>query len=106
MSSDELRHELETSIEAAQDVQHQSTVQDGLAKIGKRIRHALHLATVFVDGEGVLAESAELGVEEHGAGLAVVEELLFDAEPRRPSSDAITLVDDVEEVRGDGVEDP
>jgi hypothetical protein len=31
---------------------------------------------------------------------------LFEAEPRRPSSDAVTLVDDVKEVRGNGVEDP
>jgi len=32
--------------------------------------------------------------------------LLLEAEPHRPSSDAVTLVDDVEEVTGDGVEDP
>ena len=36
----------------------------------------------------------------------VVEELLFEAEPRGTSSHAIALVDDVEEVGGDGVEDP
>ena len=50
-----------------QYVQHQSTVMDGLAKIGKGISHALHLAAVVVDGEGALGESAELRVEEHGA---------------------------------------
>ena len=48
----------------------------------------------------------ELGIEEHGAGLTVVQELLFNLEPRRPSGDAIMFMDDVQEVGGDGVEYP
>jgi len=72
LAGDELRHELETFIEAAQDVQHEGAVLDGLAKISKCIGHGLHLAAEVVDGEGTLAESAEFGVEEHGAGLAIV----------------------------------
>jgi hypothetical protein len=41
---------------------------------------------------------AELGVEDHGTGLTVVEELLFNPEPCHPSGDTIALVDDVQEV--------
>jgi hypothetical protein len=53
-----------------------------------------------------LAESAKLGIEEHGAGLAVVEELLFDPEPCCSGGEAIVLMDDIQEVGGDGVEEP
>jgi hypothetical protein len=60
----------------------------------------------YVDGEGTLREGTKLGVEEHGAGFPVVEELLLDAEPGDASRDAIVLVNVVEEVGGDGVEDP
>jgi hypothetical protein len=92
---DELQHELEALVEATQNIQHKSTVVDGLAKIGKCISHALHLAAVIVDGEGALGEGAKLSVEKHGAGLTIVQELLFEPEPCRPSSDAVTLMDDV-----------
>jgi hypothetical protein len=106
LASDELGHELETFIETPQNVQHQSSVLDGLAEVGKGIRHALHLAAVVIDGEGTLAKSAKLGVEEHGAGLAIVEELLFNPEPCCPGGEAVVLMDDVQEVGGDGVEEP
>ena len=106
LSSDELRHKLEPFVEVAKDIQHKSVVLYGLAKISKGIRHALHLAAELVDGEGTLGEGAELGIEEHGMILAVVQELLFKAEPHSLSGDAVTLVDDVQEIGGDGVEDP
>jgi hypothetical protein len=101
-----LGHELEQLIEAAEQVQNKGPVWDGFAEIGESISHPLHLAAVVVDGEGALGESAELGVEEHGARFAVVEELLLDAEPCGASRNTVTLVDVVQEVRGDGVEDP
>jgi hypothetical protein len=53
-----------------------------------------------------LGESTELGVEEHGAGFPIVEELLLDVEPGDASRDTIALVNVVQEVGGDGVEDP
>ena len=53
-----------------------------------------------------MAESAKLGVEEHGAGLAIVEELLFNPEPCCLGGEAVVLMDDVQEVGGDGVEKP
>ena len=106
MPGDELRHKLEALIEAAQDVHHQGAVQDRLAKISKAVGHALHFAAEFVDGERVLAELAELGVEQHSPRFAVVEELLLEAEPRGTGRDTVAFVDDVEQVGGDGVEDP
>jgi len=101
-----LGHELKPFIESPQNVEHQSTVQDRLAEIGQGICHAFHLAAVVVDGEGTLTEGAKLRVEEHGARFAVVEELLLKAEPGLPGSRGVVLVDDVQEVGGDGVEDP
>jgi len=92
--------------ETPQNVQHQSSVLDGLTEVGKGIRHALHLAAVIIDGEGTLAESAKLGIEELGAGLAIVEELLFNPEPCYPSGEAVVLVDDVQEIGRYGVEEP
>jgi hypothetical protein len=100
------RHELEMLVETPQDVQHKRAVLNGFTKVGESVDHALHLAAVLVDGEGAFGEVAELGVEEHGARLAIVEELLFQTEPRSPSGDTVALVDDVREVGGDGVEDP
>ena len=106
LSSDELRHELKAFIKTAKDVEHQSAVLHGLAEAGKRVCHGLHLPAEIIDEEGSLAGGAELGVEEHGAGFAVVEELLLEAKPRYSSGDAIALVNNVEKVGGDGVEDP
>jgi hypothetical protein len=53
-----------------------------------------------------LTEGAKLGVEEHGARLAVVEELLLKSEPGCPGRGFVVLVDDVQQVSGDGVENP
>jgi hypothetical protein len=77
LTGNKLRHELETLVETPQDVQHKRAVLNGFAKVGESVDHALHHAAVLVDGEGALGEVAELGVEEHGARLAIVEELLF-----------------------------
>lgn len=54
LASDQLCHELKPFVEAAQDVQDERAVTDGLAKISKGINLGLHLATVVVDGEGAL----------------------------------------------------
>jgi hypothetical protein len=101
-----LCHELEALVEAAQDVQYKGTVLNGLTNISKSVSHALHFVAVVVDGEGTLGEGAKLGVEQHGVGLTIVEELLFDAKPSCLSGEAVRLVDDVQEVGGDGVEEP
>jgi hypothetical protein len=106
LPGDELGHELKSFIETTQNVEHQSAILDGLAKISQAVGHVLHLPAVFVDGESALAELAEFGVKKHGAGFAVVEELLLQAKPRSTSGDAVAFIDDVEKVGGDGVEDP
>jgi hypothetical protein len=95
LSGDELGHELKPFIEAPQDVEHQSAVLDRLAEVGQGIGHAFHLAAVVVDGESTLTEGAKLGVEEHGARFAVVEELLLKTEPGLSGSGGVVLVDDV-----------
>jgi hypothetical protein len=106
LPGDELGHELEALVEAAQDVQHKSAILNGLAEVSKSVSHAFHLAAVIVDGEGTLGESTELGVDEHGAGLAVVEELLFQTKPSPPSRHTLMFMDDIQKVGGDGVENP
>jgi hypothetical protein len=106
LAGDELGHELEPFVEATQDVEHQGAVLDWLTEVGQGISHAFHLAAIVVDGESTLTEGAKLGVEEHGTRLTVVEELLFKPEPGRPGSGGVVLMDDVQEVGGDGVEDP
>jgi hypothetical protein len=45
-----------------------------------------------------------LGVEEHSAGFAVVEKLLLEAEQGGTSRGAVTLMDVIQEVGGDGIE--
>lgn len=83
-----------------------SAVLDGLAKVSEGVSHGLHLAAVVIDGEGTLGKGAKLSVEEHGARLAVVQELLLELKPGNPSRDNVTVADDVEEVGGDGVVEP
>lgn len=63
LARDELRHEVEAFVEVTQDVEHQSAVLNGFAKIGKSVGHVLHLAAIVVDGERTLGESAKLCVE-------------------------------------------
>jgi hypothetical protein len=94
---------LEALVEAVQDVQQKSAVTNGFVEVIKGINHVLHLAAIVVDGEGGLGERAELGVDEHGARRAVVEELLLKAEPGDPGSDTVAVMDDIEQVGGDGV---
>jgi hypothetical protein len=83
---------------AAEQIQNEGAIRDGLAKNGEGVRHPLHLATVVVNGVGALREGTELGVEEHGAGFPVVEELLLEPEPGDASRDAIALVNVIQEV--------
>jgi hypothetical protein len=70
------------------------------------VDEALHLAAVVVDGEGALGERTELSVDEHGVRRAVVEELFLKTEPGDPGGDAIAVMDDIEQVGGDGVVEP
>jgi hypothetical protein len=106
LASDQLCHELKPFVEAAQDVQDERAVTDGLAKISKGISLGLHLAAVVVDGEGALREVAKFSIKDECPGFAISQELIFDPEPRCPGSGASVLVDDVQKVGGDGVENP
>jgi hypothetical protein len=106
LARNELRNDVKSFAEATLDVEHERVVRDGLAKVSECVGEALHLAAVDVDGEGALGECAELDVDEHGARRAVVEELLLEAKPGDMASDAVAVMDDVEQVGGDGVEEP
>ena len=97
---------MKTLVEAPQDIQHQGAVVDRFAKVCQSVSLALHLAAVLVDGECPLREVAEFCVKEQSPRLTVVQELLLDPEPGSPSSGATMSVDDVQEVRGDAVEQP
>jgi hypothetical protein len=89
-----------------QNIQYQGAVLNGFTEVGEGVSHAFHLAAVVVNGEHALGEGAELGVEEHGARLAVVEELLLEPELGDTSGDPIAIVDDVQKVGGDHVDQP
>jgi hypothetical protein len=106
LASDQLGHELKPFVEAAQDVQDERAVTDGLAKISKGISLGLHLAVVVVDGEGALREVAKFSIKDECSGFTISQELIFDPKPRCPGSGASVLVDDVQKVGGDGVENP
>jgi hypothetical protein len=73
--------------EVTQKVQHQGTVDDGLAEVD-----ALHLAAVFSHGEVPLRELVKLGGEVECPSFPVPEELFLESEPRLSSS--IRLVTD------------
>jgi hypothetical protein len=68
--------------EATKKVQHQGAVDNRLAEITERVRHALHLAAVVVHGEFPLREQVELGVEVERTSLPIPEELVLESEPR------------------------
>jgi hypothetical protein len=91
----------EVLVEAADHVQHQGAVGDGLAKIGEGVGHGLELPAVVGDGQITLAEVAELGVEVQCAGLSVPEKLRLDGEPSRLSR-ATAPHHGLGEVGGDG----
>jgi hypothetical protein len=76
-----------------------------MAQIGKVIRHALELATIFGDAEVTLHKSAKLGVKDEDARLLVTNELFLDVEPQ-DTGKGNAGVDDVHQLRGDGAEDP
>ena len=77
----------ETFVEAADDVEDESAVGNGLTKITEGIGHPFELATVVGDGEISLAEVAKLRVEEESSSLPVPEELGFYGEPRGAGGD-------------------
>ena len=95
-------------MEEADDVENESAVLNGFAKIGEVVGHVLELLAVVGDGEIILHECSELGVENEGASLAVTQELGLDGEPSGASSGAAvtTSHDDVDEVAGEGPVEP
>jgi hypothetical protein len=84
--------------ESSQEVQDECPVLNRLTKVSECVGHALHLATIVVDRESSLGQGAKLSVEEHGAGLAVVQELMFQPKPCNPSRDTGGCMDDIQEV--------
>jgi hypothetical protein len=62
-------------VEPVDDVEDERTVGDVLTETAQGISHGLEVPTVVADGEVTLDEGAELGVQENGALLLVVEEL-------------------------------
>jgi hypothetical protein len=91
--------------EATKKVQHQGVVDDSLAEITKRVRHALHLAAVVVHGEFPLREQVELGVEVEHTSLPIPEELILENEPRL-TGDVRPIRDDVLQYDDDGAVEP
>jgi hypothetical protein len=91
--------------EATKKVQQQGVVGDRLAEITERVRHALHLAAVFVHGEFPLREHVELGVEVECPSLPILEELVLESEPRLTGCVRL-ITDDVLQLDGDSVVEP
>jgi hypothetical protein len=77
---------LEALIQTANEVEDEGAVGDDFTQVAQRVRHALQLLAVVGDVQIALNEVAELGVEEEGACLAVVEELGLHRAPGGTSS--------------------
>jgi hypothetical protein len=73
----------EAVVEAAQEVDGEQPVGDGLTELDQGVGEGLHPPAVVGDGEGALAEGAELGVDEDDAGLPIAHELFLESQPRR-----------------------
>jgi len=61
--------------EAAHDIEHQDPIGHRTPEVVKSISHALHPPAELTDGEVLLLEGAEAGVELESAELGVAEEL-------------------------------
>ena len=68
-------------VEAAQHVEHQRAVGDGLTELAKFGRHLLELLAVIYNREITLHEVSECGIEMKGTSLTVPKELGLDGEP-------------------------
>jgi hypothetical protein len=95
---------LEALVEAADEVEDESAVSDGLSEVAEHVRHALHLLAVISDGLITLDVGAELGVEE-GTRFAIVEELGLHSTPR-VAGGGVLGGDRLGEVVADGAEKP
>jgi hypothetical protein len=91
--------------EATQEVQHQGTIGNWLAKIAERVSQTLHLAAVFSHGEVPLREQVELGIEVERPRIPIPEELVLESEPRLACSVRL-IADDVLQLNGDGAMEP
>jgi hypothetical protein len=96
---------LEAIGEAANDVEHQRALSDGLAEITQGIHHVLEAPAVVGDRQVALAELAELGVEVEGTGLLVPKELFLKGEPDGAGSGGAGH-HGLSEVGGDGARVP
>lgn len=76
----------EAVVEAAQKVDGEQPVGDGLTELDQGVGKGLHPPAVVGDGEGALAQGAELGVDEDDAGLPIAHKLLLESQPRRTGS--------------------
>jgi hypothetical protein len=95
-------------VEAADDVEDESVMLNGFTEVGEVVGYVLELLAVIGDGEVTLHESSELGVEDEGASLTVVQELGLDGEPSGVSGGAAGAPsnEDVNEVAGEGLVEP
>jgi hypothetical protein len=73
----------EAVVEAAQKVDGEQPVGDGLTELDQGVGKGLHPPAVVGDREGALAQGAELGVDEDDAGLPIAHKLLLESQPRR-----------------------
>jgi hypothetical protein len=71
----------EAVVEAAQKVDGEQPVGDGLTELDQGVGKGFHPSAVVGDGEGALAQGAVLGVDEDDAGLPIAHELLLESQP-------------------------
>jgi hypothetical protein len=73
----------EEVVEAAQKVDGEHPIGDGLTELDQGVGKGFHPSVVVRDGEAALAEGAELSVDEDDAGLPIAHELLLESQPCR-----------------------
>ena len=98
-------HMAELAVEAAKKSEDHLAIADGVAKLREGRSHGLQLATIVGDAHGVLAEIAELRLQEKGARLLLAKELIFEVRSRL-TCPALLDHEGLLEVAGDGGEDP
>ena len=95
----------ELATQAAKERQHHLPVSNGIAELGERYDHGLEAATVVGDRQGVLAEVAELCLEEEGTRLLLPKELVLEEAPCLAGG-ALPQHEGLLQVAGDGAVDP
>jgi hypothetical protein len=79
----------EVLVEVADDVKDMHTISDDLAHVVQGIGHGLELAAVVSDGDIILDEVVEGGVEIERPLLAAAEKMVFQGKPDRTGSGVV-----------------